>query len=182
MGRRCNRCGTLYPPHLVETAFRLDTSSRTRGTFRRKTICRACDQTSRDQRKTVNRWPVKARDVIRRHAVRLGVDKADLVGRYGWDPNRLAHDARYQYGNGCSYCGGNYAEMGHGLADITLDIIDRDRPPYYRSNTKWCCQTCNRKKGAMSSEDFEADRQMWELWRRNRQDVDEDPALAGRLF
>ena len=181
-GHVCNRCGTLYPPHLVESAFKLRGLDASRPQRYRANICRACEQTGRDERKVVNRWPTKARDVIRRHAVRLGVDKTDLVGRYGWDPERLAHDAQYQYGNGCNYCGGSYAGMGHGLADITLDIIDRDRPPYYRSNTKWCCQTCNRKKGAMTPEAFEADRQMWELWRRQCELAEAEPAIVGRLF
>ena len=54
--------------------------------------------------------------------------------------------------------------MGHGLADITLDIIDRSQPPYYRTNTKWCCQSCNRKKSARTPEFFEQDRQVYELW------------------
>lgn len=181
-GRRCNRCGTDYPPHLVETAFRTNNTRGRHDASKRRWLCRACEQTGRDGRKVVNRWPVKARDVIRRHAVRLGVDKADLIGRYGWDPERLAHDAQYQYGNGCNYCGGNYAQMGHGLSDITLDIMDRDKPPYYRTNTKWCCQTCNRKKGTMTPDDFEADRQVWELWRRQRQRAESDPAAVGRLF
>jgi hypothetical protein len=148
----------------------------------RKHICRPCEQTGRDDRKRGDRWKVKARDTIRRHAVRLGVDKLDLIGRYGWEPTRLAHDAEFQYGNGCNYCGGEYAVMGHGLADITLDIQDPDKAPYYRTNTKWCCQTCNRKKGRLSPDEFEADRQMWAAWDRARQLAEADPAAVGRLF
>lgn len=83
---------------------------------------------------------------------------------YGWDPARIAHDAKHRYGNGCDYCGQAYAGMGHGLSDITLDVMYRDQPPYYRTNTKWCCQTCNRRKGARTPEQFELERQMWELW------------------
>ena len=112
----------------------------------------------------MDRWQVKARDCIRRHALRLQVDKSLLVGAYGWDPARLAHDAEFQYNNGCSYCGHQYREMGHGMADITLDIVDGTRPAYYRTNTKWCCQTCNRKKGDRGPEFFEMDRQVYEIW------------------
>lgn len=166
-GRTCTRCGTHYAAHLVDVAFkfnrlRLDASSR-------KTICRPCEQTARDARKVDNRWAVKARDVIRRHAIRLAVPKADLVGQYGWEPGRLAHDAEHQYGNGCNYCGSQYQAMGHGLADITLDVVDRGRPPYYRTNTKWCCNTCNRKKGVLSPESFELDRHIYEVWNQHHQ-------------
>jgi hypothetical protein len=126
-------------------------------------ICRPCEQTRRDRLKLGNRWTVKARDVIRRHAVRLGIPKEELVSRYGWDQKRLQHDAEFQYGNGCNYCGGQYKEMGHGLGDISLDIVDSSAAPYYRTNTKWCCQTCNRKKSNRGPEWFEGDRQVWEL-------------------
>jgi hypothetical protein len=191
-GRRCNRCGWVYPHHLVEYTFRLDTSSRTPHTTRRKTICRPCEQTGRDNRKRENRWAVKARDTIRRHAIRLTearrkaglspVTKDELIFRYGWQPDRLAHEAEHAYKNGCNYCGGEYAAMGHGLADITLDIQDPAGPPYYLTNTKWCCQTCNRKKGALSPEEFEADRQMWAEWKRAQELAEADPASVGRLF
>ena len=185
-GRRCHRCGTVYPPHLLEYAFRfvggrarvLD-ASRTR---RQIGVCRPCEQTGRDTKKRGNRWAAKARDTIRRHAVRLSVDKSDLIGRYGWEPARMAHEVEHAYKNGCNYCGGRFADMGHGLADITLDVIDRDRPPYYRTNTKWCCQTCNRKKGTLTPDEFEADRQMWAEWQRIRDLAEADPASAGRLF
>jgi 5-methylcytosine-specific restriction endonuclease McrA len=163
--RQCNRCATWYPPHLIARAFQPQ-RGRWDASNLRKTICRPCEQTARDQRKIRDRWAVKARDVIRRHALRLEVSKFDLISRYGWDPAKLAHEAEFQYGNGCSYCGHPYMDMGHGLADITLDIIDRGKPPYYRTNAKWCCQTCNRKKGATNPEEFELDRQVYETWNR----------------
>lgn len=116
--------------------------------------------------------------MIRRHATRFGIDRDELVTVFGWDPQRLAHDAEHQYTNWCSYCDKPYAGMGHGLSDITIDIQDRARPPYYRTNTKWCCQTCNRRKGVMTPEAFEADRQMWRLWARSAS----EPPEQGMLF
>lgn len=184
--RRCTRCGTTYPEHLVEGAFRVglrvsrDASKLTRR-YNRQT-CRPCEQTRRDQLKIRDRWTVKARDVIRRHAARFGIDKNDLVQRYGWETERLAHDAEFQYGNGCNYCGHQYREMGHGLGDITLDVVDRDKPPYYRTNTKWCCQTCNRKKGVMEPEAFEVDRQVFEAWSQHQDRLTRNPQEVGFLF
>ena len=182
-GRHCHRCGTVYQSQdLVEYAFRQDASCRTGRGGGRKQICRGCEQDGRDNRKRDNRWTAKARDTIRRHATRLNIDKAELIGRYGWDPKRLAHEAEYQYGNGCSYCFEPYLSMGHGLSDITLDIQDPAKPPSYRLNTKWCCQTCNRKKGRMTPEEFELDRQMWAARREAQRLAEANPASAGRLF
>jgi len=165
---RCTRCGTRYPPHLVGTAFRTVRRRMHQASRQAGNVCRPCEQTGRDERKIGDRWAVKARDVIRRHATRLGVSKDDLINVHGWDSARLAHDAEFQYGNGCNYCGHSYQAMGHGLADITLDIVDRARPPHYRTNTRWCCQTCNRKKGVMTPDAFEADRQIYDLWNRQQ--------------
>ena len=144
----------------------------------RKRVCRACEQTARDQRKQRNRWAVKAHGTIRRHATGLRIEKEELITIYGWDPQRLADDAEHQYASACNYCGKPYAGMGHGSGDITLDVQDRDRPPYYCTNTKWCCQTCNRRKGVMIPEEFEADRQMWDLWKRSAS----EPPEQGVLF
>jgi hypothetical protein len=169
----------MYYPHLAEWAFRKPRATERLSSRTRYRVCRACESTARDLRKHRNRWAIKARDVIRRHATRLEIDKDFLIAVYGWEPQRLAHDAEHQYANGCNYCGELYAEMGHGFADITLDIQDRDRPPYYCTNTKWCCQDCNRKKGAMTPEAFEASRQMWKLWNQAK---DNPQGEQGTLF
>lgn len=170
-GRSCVRCGTHYPAHLVHRAFRvrrvLDAYSTQRGQLRTQ-VCRPCEQVAKDGCKGRNRWAAKARDTIRRHGLRLGIPRDELMGRYGWDPERLAHDAEFQYSNGCGYCGHPYGGMGHGYADITLDVVDRSKPPYYRTNTKWCCQTCNREKGKLPPEEFELNREMWALRERQQ--------------
>jgi hypothetical protein len=94
----CIRCRTVYPRHLVEHVFRAHRAGQYASCpDYRKRVCRACEQTVRDQRKQRNRWAVKARDVIRRHATRFGIDRDELVTVFGWDPQRLAHDAEHQY-------------------------------------------------------------------------------------
>jgi hypothetical protein len=159
----CPSCGIEYPPRLVEWAFR-----------DRRRVCEMCKQTRRKQR---NPWAVKAQNAIRHHAPRLGIDKGELVTVYGWDPQRLALDAEHQYAGRCNYCGKPYAGMGHGLADITLDIQDPTRPPYYCTNSKWCCQRCNRDKGAMSPEAFEARRQVLNHWKWSKNQLPEQGML-----
>jgi hypothetical protein len=186
----------VYEPDLVQYAFQrrrgLDASSpHARGQLL-KGVCRRCEQTARDNQKRKNRWDVKARDTIRRHATNLTkkraarglapVTKKDLINKYGWDPKVVAHQAEYQYGNGCGYCHDLYASMGHGLADITLDVQDPEKEPYYRTNTTWCCMTCNRRKGRMSPEEFEADRRITAAWRRQQEQAEMDPGSVGMLF
>lgn len=67
--------------------------------------------------------------------------------------------------------------MGHGLADITLDIQDPYRLPFYCTNTRWCCQDCNRDKGDMTPDEFEADRQIRNLWERSKREGPEQGML-----
>jgi hypothetical protein len=72
----------------------------------------------------------------------------------------------FQYGNGCSYCHGAYAKMGHGLQDITLDIVDRSKEPYYGTNVKLCCGTCNKAKGDLPPWKWELKLSLWRRWLR----------------
>lgn len=156
--RACRRCGGTYSEHFfasIGTRVR-DASLTSR---HRSAVCRGCRDTERDQKKAKNRFPQKARDTIRRHARRFmaaGVIKAerDLSERFGWDAAKLAHDAEHAYQNGCPYCAAAFKGMGHGLADIQLDIVDPKRPPFYNLNTRWACQTCNRRKSNTPPEVF----------------------------
>jgi hypothetical protein len=188
-GRTCTKCSVWYETSLIERAFRTQRGRRDASRLR-KAICVPCEQEARDKRKRVDRFPAKARDVTRRHALRLSVPKPgawhepeltkeDLVRRFGWDAATLAHDAEFQYGNGCSYCRDPYRDMGHGLADMTLDIQDRSRPPYYRTNTKWCCQTCNRKKHILEPDEWETDLRVYAERQRQLKLAPED---RGMLF
>jgi hypothetical protein len=160
----CIRCRTVYPPHLVEWAFRVNQLGR-------KRLCCMCERVSRQNQR--NPYLVKAHSVIRRHADGLKIRREDLVTIYGWDPQILAQDAEHQYAGRCNYCRDPYI----GLADITLDIQDRQRKPYYCTNTKWCCQGCNRDKGVMTPEEFEARRQIRALWKQSKNDPPEQLML-----
>jgi hypothetical protein len=60
--------------------------------------------------------------------------------------------------------------MTHGLADVTIDVIDPAKEPFYSTNTRPCCMTCNRAKHDMSPEDWAKRLLGWRLWRA-RQDV-----------
>src|SRR5262249_56891015 len=105
--------------------------------------------------------------------------KETLVGRYGWTPDQMAHDAEFQYGNGCSYCHHPYAAMGHGVADITLDIFDPRLPPDYAANTRWCCMTCQRRKGILPPDRWAAKQRVYREWETTKARSAED---RGMLF
>jgi hypothetical protein len=161
--RRCSRCYTFYPAFLVEDAFRSNRGLNALSPSARS-ICRPCEQTKRVEAKRGNRWSAKARSLIGRHANSLGVTKERLINEYGWDARQIEDDARYQYENVCGYCRHPYKDMAHGPSDLTLDVIDRDRLPYYSTNTLWCCATCNRAKGISTPESFERRRLVYKLW------------------
>jgi hypothetical protein len=173
--QRCQRCGITYPARLVSRAFRQFTRPSGDGYIYH--ICRPCEQTAHDNAKQADRFAAKARDALRRHAARLGITKADLTARYGWEVGHMAEEARQTYAGSCPYCFAAFDLMGHGLQDLTLDIVDRTQPPYYRTNTRWVCQTCNRAKGSLAPADFEADREVYALWEIGRRATAEDRGL-----
>jgi hypothetical protein len=106
----------------------------------------------------------------------------DFAKRYGWEVERMIYDITHGHENTCPYCWEKYERMGHGLTDITLDIIDRDREPYYRTNTKWCCATCNREKASLPPWLWERRLIVWPLYMRWRENVIANPVHGLPLF
>jgi hypothetical protein len=112
-----------------------------------KPVCLICEQTKRDTEKRANRWRDKIRDTMRHHSKALQIPASQLLGSYGWNLDRMEHDARHAYENSCPYCRVPFVTMGHGLNDITLDIHDPTvAAPYYSTNTRWICLSCNKHK------------------------------------
>jgi hypothetical protein len=71
--------------------------------------------------------------------------------------------------------------MGHGLADLTLDIIDPTKDPYYSTNVKWVCATCNKEKQRTPPEHWGAKLVAWQMWREQQEKLKGDPWI-GTLF
>jgi hypothetical protein len=174
------RCGTWYTAEDVASgqAFRPD-RVRQDASCRMKVICRPCEEMASDTKKGSNRWPKKIQATRRGHADKLSkprtgphceawfdpnLTKEILVGRHGWTTVQMAHDAEFQYANGCSYCHHPYTAMGHGVADITLDIFDPRLPPDYSTNTRWCCMTCQRRKGLLPPDKWAAKQRVYREW------------------
>jgi len=118
-----------------------------------------CRQETQDRLKEKDRAPAKARAILyshcerynRRNGTRLTPNQFAI--KFDWSVKQIAHDIAHAHENWCSYCRGAYKGMGHGLADVTLDIINPEDPPYY-TNTRFCCATCNRRKGEMGATAF----------------------------
>jgi hypothetical protein len=196
-GRRCTRCGTWYTVEEVASGQAFRTTPRRRmhlATEALASICRPCEETAQDASKSSYRWGAKANATTAGHAVRLrsprtgphceawydpDLTKETLINRYGWAQAQIMHDASFKYGNGCDYCHHPYVDMGHGLADITLDIFDPRLPPDYGTNTRWCCMTCQRRKGLLTPEHWAVKQRVYRQWETHRA---LSPEARGMLF
>jgi len=89
-----------------------------------------------------------------RHEHKLGYPAGTLEKLYGWDLVQMAEDAQRAYAHKCPGCRKAFSGMVHGLGDISLDICDRARAPFYLNNVGWLCVTCNRAKSQMTPDDW----------------------------
>lgn len=157
--KRCKQCGFLYLNDDIEVAFRLKSANNYSHYFR--PICRLCEQDNRTGKARQSRWKVKCRRARQGHARKLGKSVKELEEKYGWNIDRMAHEAEYHYGNGCTECGDSYDLMDGGFGDITIDIWDRRVEPAYGSNTRWICKTCNLAKGTLPPELWAKIKRLW---------------------
>lgn len=163
--RECRRCGGRY--HAV--AFRVSRALSCAST-RRSSVCVWCEFEPRQAIKDARRAIVKAQRTIRTHAAKyikkgLCGSVEQFVKDFCWDAKQMAHDIEHAFANGCPYCRVQFASMHGGLHNVSLDVINPETPPFYGSNTKWVCKTCNSMKGDLSPEDWGqklSDRQSWE--------------------
>jgi hypothetical protein len=147
-------CETVYFGDEVEAMFRVREGLGTpspnpilRG------LCIGCEQDARDAEKFENRFPQKVYDTVKLHAakyIKLGVveTKAEFVERFNWNADLMARDAERAYAEKCPSCP-DWAGLYTGLHDLTIDVIDPERPPYYPHNCQWICRTCNTSKGSL---------------------------------
>ncbi len=113
------------------------------------------------RRHTEDRWLRKARSTIYLHRDTYAREYENTPERFPhWDGNPLTFAQAYvwvdtviagemeaAFNGPCKGCGFPYKTMGHGLADLTVDIIDPASEPFYIYNTRLVCRTCNSGKG-----------------------------------
>ena len=173
--RRCNKCGGTYDEIFFESG---GTSSVGMHTYRNtRATCKGCSQKARDKSKLANRWRSKMRSTRKMHAQKASKSEAEFESFYKWNLDQMEHDAQHAYENGCPNCGETFFLMGHGLADITLDVIVRDSPPIYGHNTRWICATCNRQKGKYTMKEYGTLMVQWQRWKHQTDNI-----WVGSLF
>lgn len=148
----CKRCGYTdaedFFPRYSRTNIR-----------NRRPVCLMCVQEEKDTAKRPDRVAPKARSILFSHCEKYNrrngtaLKPTEFARKFGWDLKKMAHDIQHAFDNWCSYCESPYSAMSHGLADVTLDIINPKDPPYY-TNVRFCCATCNRRKGEMGATAF----------------------------
>jgi hypothetical protein len=144
--------------------------------------CIGCELTDRNDPTPEERARRKASNTISLHAEKYGMKPIDFAKRYGWVVQRMIYDILHGLENTCCYCWDRYDRMGHGLDDITVDIVDRDREPYYSINVRWCCQTCNREKSAMLPELWARRLDFWRQYMPWRERIKADQTHGLPLF
>lgn len=181
--RRCTRCGGLFDE---EVFFRRKSGPAIAGPDRHS-ACIGCEQTARDEKKYANRAMVKARNALRTHAAKYiaaGVvsSQAEFAERFDWDIKQMAHDINHTAGNGCQRCRKSFASMGNGLSDVSLDIHFPDHLPFYRTNVRWICKTCNSSKGRASPEEDGRRLAEWMRWQRQQEEIRNADPWKDSLF
>ena len=153
--KTCKLCEFTFWGKDVEHAFRLNLASYSSPKYRYfRNICKFCEIENRTTKTRQNRWKTKVGRTRRTHRESLGISVERLEKSFGWNIEQMAHDGAHAYSNGCTECHDPYEIMGSGLKDITLDIWDPRVEPFYGSNTRWICFSCNSAKGDMTPEDW----------------------------
>lgn len=182
--KRCaGPCGLAYPIDFFARKGSRNSNSRV------ESRCLACKQTARtDSKAGVGRYKTKARACIRSHTRRWNVRHPDeqltdstFAARFDWDVDQMAHDIEHAASNGCPRCRRSFASMANGLRDITLDVIDPRQLPYYRTNCRWICDTCNKAAGDLTPEEDGLRLACWAKWEERMAELRADPWL-GTLF
>jgi hypothetical protein len=163
---QCRKCRGWFDR---EVGFRKNPDRRTHISVRAfKATCIGCEQTARDDRKRSDPFMVKASSTTRRHAARYKLSVQDFIRRFGWDIPRVAHLLRHAFDNTCEYCRKPYSTMRNGEWDVTMDIVNPQAAPYLETNTKVCCQTCNREKSATPPELWARKLRYYAAWERHQ--------------
>ena len=169
--KKCNKCGGRWD---LEACFRRvgrqsGVASVLATEFR--PTCIMCELTERNDPTPEERARRKAQNSIATHAQKYEMSPSEFAKRFGWDVERMIYDIVHGHENTCPYCWERYEAMGHGLSDITLDVVNCEREPYYRTNVKWCCATCNREKATMPPELWERRLIVWPQYMAWREKV-----------
>jgi hypothetical protein len=154
----CNDCERKWPYFCFAKSKDLRLLAGNRRRKGRRSLCKRCEVKRRTEQKDQDRLMAKAIRAIRRHALKFGKSVKEFCREFDWSAKQLAHDYGHAMKNGCPYCNWPFATMP-GFADLsclTVDVIDPNKPPHYKTNVKIVCDTCNGQKGDMTPEEYAA--------------------------
>jgi hypothetical protein len=179
--KKCSRCGYEGDE---EAFFRGNKEVRRSGQvyLTTRAICIGCELSARNDPTPEARALRKARNSLAHHADKYEMPPKDFARRYGWDAERMAHDLTHALENTCVYCWEPYGAMAHGLDDITLDVIDPTKEPYYHTNVQWCCRTCNQEKSTLAPEIWARRLIEWRRWQEWHRSIEKAPLHGLPLF
>lgn len=178
--KKCKRCGY----EADEEAFFRQNRKKLFGQVyvTERATCIGCELTARNDPTPEARALRKVRNSIAHHAEKWGMTPKAFSVRFGWEPERMVYDVLHTAENTCVYCWFMYQEMGHGLDDISLDIIDPSKDPYYYTNVQWCCRTCNTEKSSLPPELWARRLIEWRRWREWMDNIHNNPSHGLPLF
>jgi hypothetical protein len=184
--KRCRRCGYIGDE---EAFFRQNKTKITRAGpsfgqvyLAKHSLCIGCELTERNDPTPEARALRKARSSIQHHAEKYNMPAQNFAARYCWEAERMARDVLHTLENSCVYCWFPYSAMGHGLDDITFDIVDRTKEPYYHTNVRCCCRTCNAEKSTILPELWARRLIEWRNWRKWMDRIGIEPTFGLPLF
>jgi hypothetical protein len=169
--RTCKRCGTTAVGRdEIEAAFAVSHKFRqhTDGKYR-ETVCNVCRIEMRTSKKERDRFVVKAENTTSKHAKKFGLAVSILRSELGW--NRLAADMRSAYQQCCPECNHPYQS----LDDLTIDISNPERDPFYPENASLMCRTCNTSKAKTPRHLYDARKRFDRKWQQRKAERDAMP-------
>jgi hypothetical protein len=181
--KKCNKCGGEWDAEAFFRKRNLPHMKLSAPSFiDYHPTCIGCELSERNDPTPEERARRKADNSIRLHAEKYKMKPSEFATRFGWDIERMVYEILHGHENTCPYCYERYDVMGHGLTDITLDIVNPEREPYYRTNVKWCCATCNREKATMPPELWDRRLIVWPQYMAWRERIRGDVTHGLPLF
>lgn len=188
MSEKKKVCKGCHRPLDADTRF-FRIAVRADGTTYLRGVCKMCES---KRRHSQDIWKRKAQRTIAYHRLRsleeyqTAPEKfPNWDGRYetwaptyGWFMEKLARQMEAAFEGVCTICGAPYKgdpskgikPMGHGRADMTLDMINRASEPFYADNTRYVCLTCNSRKGANTLDEERQRKKAYQIWQETSPD------------
>lgn len=168
--RTCKRCNTTaVGQDEIEAAFVSHVYDQYTGHKYRMGVCNVCRIEARTAKKQRDRFLVKAENTTSKHAKKFGLAVSMLRSELGW--HRLAQDMRSAFEQSCPECNHPYRN----LDDLTIDISDPTRDPFYPENATLMCRTCNTSKAKTPRHLYDARKRFERKWQQRKAERDAMP-------